>query len=44
MNQDIWMTNIHLLGGEEMIQAAKKEAKEHSESGFFNWSDSSHKP
>lgn len=34
MNQDIWMTNIHLLGGEEMIQAAK-EAKEHSESKAF---------
>ena len=31
LNQDIWMTNIHLLGGAEMIQAAR-EAKEHSKS------------
>ncbi len=31
LNQKIWMTNIHLLGGEEMIQAAR-EAKEHTES------------
>ena len=31
LNQKVWMTNIHLLGGEEMIQAAK-EAKEHSKS------------
>tara|TARA_B100000035_G_scaffold163410_1_gene139185 strand:- start:5992 stop:6690 length:699 start_codon:yes stop_codon:yes gene_type:complete len=31
LNQKIWMTNIHLLGGEEMIQAAK-EAKEYSKS------------
>ena len=31
LNQDVWMTNIHLLGGEEMIQAAR-EAKEHSKS------------
>ena len=31
LNQDVWMTNIHLLGGEEMIQAAR-EAKEHSRS------------
>ena len=26
LNQKVWMTNIHLLGGEEMIQAAR-EAK-----------------
>ena len=31
LNQKIWMTNIHLLGGEEMIQAAKA-AKEYSKS------------
>ena len=31
LNQDIWMTNIHLLGGAEMIQAAR-EAREHSKS------------
>ena len=31
LNHDVWMTNIHLLGGEEMIQAAR-EAKEHSKS------------
>ena len=31
LNQDVWMTNIHLLGGSEMIQAAR-EAKEHSKS------------
>jgi len=31
LNQKIWMTNIHLLGGEEMIQAAR-EAKEHAKS------------
>ncbi len=31
LNQKVWMTNIHLLGGEEMIQAAR-EAKEHAES------------
>ena len=31
LNQDVWMTNIHLLGGAEMIQAAR-EAKEHSKS------------
>ena len=31
LNQDVWMTNIHLLGGEEMIQAAR-EAREHSKS------------
>jgi len=31
LNQDVWMTNIHLLGGEEMMQAAR-EAKEHSKS------------
>ncbi len=29
LNHKIWMTNIHLLGGEEMIQAAI-EAREHS--------------
>ena len=34
LNQDVWMTNIHLLGGEEMIQAAR-EAKEHSKSKAF---------
>ena len=27
LNHKIWMTNIHLLGGEEMIQAAR-EARE----------------
>ncbi len=31
LNHKIWMTNIHLLGGEEMIQAAR-EAKEFSKS------------
>ena len=31
LNQDVWMTNIHLLGGAEMIQAAR-EAREHSKS------------
>ena len=31
LNQNVWMTNIHLLGGEEMIQAAR-EAKEHTKS------------
>ena len=31
LNQKVWMTNIHLLGGEEMIQAAK-EAREHVKS------------
>ena len=31
LNHKVWMTNIHLLGGEEMIQAAR-EAKEHSNS------------
>ena len=31
LNQEVWMTNIHLLGGEEMIQAAR-EAREHSKS------------
>ena len=31
LNQDVWMTNIHLLGGEEMIQAAR-EARENSKS------------
>jgi len=31
LNQNVWMTNIHLLGGEEMIQAAK-EAKEYTKS------------
>ena len=31
LDQEVWMTNIHLLGGEEMIQAAR-EAKEHSKS------------
>lgn len=31
LNQKIWMTNIHLLGGVEMIQAAK-EAREHTKS------------
>ena len=29
LNQEVWMTNIHLLGGEEMIHAAI-EAREHS--------------
>ena len=28
LNQDIWMTNIHLLGGDEMIQAAKEAKKQ----------------
>ncbi|MDA9724741.1 orotidine-5'-phosphate decarboxylase [Gammaproteobacteria bacterium] len=31
LNHKIWMTNIHLLGGEEMIQAAR-EAREFSKS------------
>tara|TARA_B100002019_G_scaffold236741_1_gene211382 strand:+ start:2179 stop:2877 length:699 start_codon:yes stop_codon:yes gene_type:complete len=31
LNQKVWMTNIHLLGGKEMIQAAR-EAREHAES------------
>ena len=31
LNQNIWMTNIHLLGGEEMIQAAR-EAKDSAKS------------
>ena len=31
LNHRVWMTNIHLLGGEEMILAAK-EAREHSKS------------
>lgn len=31
LNHKVWMTNIHLLGGEEMILAAK-EAREHSKS------------
>ena len=31
LNYKVWMTNIHLLGGSEMIQAAR-EAKEHSKS------------
>tara|TARA_B100000242_G_scaffold121213_1_gene85079 strand:+ start:3450 stop:4148 length:699 start_codon:yes stop_codon:yes gene_type:complete len=31
LNHKVWMTNIHLLGGEEMIQAAK-EARDHAES------------
>ena len=31
LNHKVWMTNIHLLGGEEMIQAAR-EAKEHTKS------------
>ncbi len=31
LNQKIWMTNIHLLGGKEMIQAAS-EAKKHVKS------------
>tara|TARA_B100000575_G_C23137992_1_gene661581 strand:- start:3627 stop:4325 length:699 start_codon:yes stop_codon:yes gene_type:complete len=31
LDQKVWMTNIHLLGGEEMIQAAR-EAKEHVKS------------
>ena len=31
LNQKVWMTNIHLLGGEEMIQAAR-EAKEDAKS------------
>ena len=31
LNHKIWMTNIHLLGGEEMMQAAR-EAKEHAKS------------
>ena len=31
LNQKLWMTNIHLLGGEEMIQAAR-EARDHANS------------
>ena len=31
LNHRVWMTNIHLLGGEEMIQAAN-EAREHTKS------------
>ena len=31
LNHKVWMTNIHLLGGEEMILAAK-EARDHSKS------------
>ena len=31
LNHKVWMTNIHLLGGEEMIQAAN-EAREHTKS------------
>ena len=31
LNHKVWMTNIHLLGGEEMIQAAS-EAREHTKS------------
>ena len=31
LSHKVWMTNIHLLGGEEMIQAAR-EAKEHIKS------------
>ena len=31
LNHKVWMTNIHLLGGEEMIQAAR-EAKEQTKS------------
>ena len=34
LNHKIWMTNIHLLGGEEMIQAAR-EAKEDLNSKAF---------
>ena len=39
------MTNIHLLGGEEMIQAAR-EAKDETKSAkflFFNWRIGSYK-
>ncbi len=31
LNYEVWMTNIHLLGGSEMIKAAR-EAKEHTKS------------
>jgi len=31
LDQKLWMTNIHLLGGEEMIQAAR-EARDHAKS------------
>ena len=31
LNHKVWMTNIHLLGGEEMIQAAS-EAREQTKS------------
>jgi len=31
LSHKVWMTNIHLLGGEEMIQAAR-EAREHTKS------------
>ena len=34
LNHKVWMTNIHLLGGEEMIQAAR-EAKEDTKSKAF---------
>ena len=34
LNEKLWMTNIHLLGGEEMIQAAR-EAREHVRSEAF---------
>ena len=34
LNHRVWMTNIHLLGGEEMIQAAR-EAKEDTKSKAF---------
>ena len=27
LNQKVWMTNIHLLGGEEMIQAARESQR-----------------
>jgi orotidine-5'-phosphate decarboxylase len=27
LNHNVWMTNIHLLGGEEMIQAASEARK-----------------
>ena len=41
LDHKIWMTNIHLLGGEEMIQAAR-EAKAHAKSGSsFSWGNSS---
>ncbi|MBL6811751.1 MAG: orotidine-5'-phosphate decarboxylase [SAR86 cluster bacterium] len=34
LNHKVWMTNIHLLGGEDMIQAAR-EAKEDTKSKAF---------